>query len=58
MQIYEEGFGKMVNKDKSSVMFSSRTTRNTRSFFSLQSLEMGLEATDGRYLRLPTYIGR
>jgi hypothetical protein len=47
----------MINRDKSSVMFSANATRTTKNLL-LQSLELGAEATNGKYLGLPTYIGR
>ena len=57
LQIYEEGSGQMINKEKSSVMFSANANRSTKNLL-LQALELGLEATEGKYLGLPTYIGQ
>ena len=57
LQIYEEGSGQMINRDKSSVMFSPNITRNMKNLL-LQVLGLGTEATDGKYVGLPTYIGR
>jgi hypothetical protein len=57
LQIYEEGSGQMINRDKSSVMFSSNAKRYAKNLL-LQCLELGSETTEGKYLGLPTYIGR
>ena len=55
--MYEEGSGQMINKEKPSVVFSSNASRSTKNLL-LQTLELGSEATDGKYLGLPTYIGK
>jgi hypothetical protein len=57
LQVYEEGSGQMINREKSSVMFSSNTRRSTKNLI-LQALGLGAETTEGKYLGLPTYIGR
>jgi hypothetical protein len=57
LQIYEESSGQMINRDKSSVMFSANAKRSTK-YLLLQSLELGAEASEGKYLGLPTCIGR
>jgi hypothetical protein len=57
LRTYEESSGQMINRDKSSVMFSNNAKRNTKNLL-LQNLELGAEATGGKYLGLPTYIGR
>jgi hypothetical protein len=57
LQTYEECSGQMINRDKSSVMFSSNAKRSAKNFL-LQALELGPETMDGKYLGLPTYIGR
>jgi hypothetical protein len=55
LQVYEECSGQMINRDKSSVMFSSNARNSIKN---LQALELGSEATGGKYLGIPTYIGR
>jgi hypothetical protein len=57
LQTYEECSGQMINREKSSVMFSSNAKRNTKNLL-LQALGLGAESFDGKYLGLPTYIGR
>jgi hypothetical protein len=57
LRIYEEGSGQMINREKSSVMFSSNAKRNIKNLL-LQRLELGSEAIGEKYLGLPTYIGR
>jgi hypothetical protein len=57
LQTYEECSGQMINQEKSSVMFSSNAKRNTKNLL-LQALELGAESFNGKYLGLPTYIGR
>jgi hypothetical protein len=57
LQIYEEGSGQMINREKSSVMFSSNARRRTKNQL-LQALGLAAETTEGKYLGLPTYIGR
>ena len=57
LHTYEEGSGQMINKEKSSTMFSANANRSTKNLL-LQALELGSEATEGKYLGLPTYIGQ
>jgi hypothetical protein len=57
LQVYEECSGQMINRDKSSVMFNANA-RNGFKILILQALELGSETTEGKYLGLPTYIGR
>jgi hypothetical protein len=45
LPVYEEGSGQMINREKSSVMFSRNATRTTTKLL-LQSLELGSEATE------------
>jgi hypothetical protein len=47
----------MINREKSSVMFSCNTKCTTQKF-AAQALGLGAEVTEGKYLGLPTYIGR
>jgi hypothetical protein len=57
LQVYEEGFGQMINMEQSLVMFSRNAKWNTKNLL-LQSLELGAEVIEGKYLGLPTYVGR
>ena len=43
LQVYEEGSGQMINREKSSVMFSSKANRSTKNLL-LQALGLGAEA--------------
>jgi hypothetical protein len=57
LHIYAEGSGQLINRDKSSVMFSANVKRNTKRAL-LQALGLRAETTEGKYLGLPTYVGR
>jgi hypothetical protein len=41
LQVYEESSGQMINRDKSSVMFSANARRRTKNFL-LRSLKFGV----------------
>jgi hypothetical protein len=47
----------MINRDKSLVMFSAKARYSFKNLI-LQALKLGSETTEGKYLGLPTYIGR
>jgi hypothetical protein len=47
----------MINREKLSVVFSKNAKRNTKNLL-LRSLELGSGVTEGKYLGLPTYVGR
>jgi hypothetical protein len=57
LQRYEECSGQVINKEKSSVMFSYNTPKRIKERF-MQILGLGLEAHGGKYLGLPLYVGR
>jgi hypothetical protein len=54
---YEEASGQIINWDKSSVLFSTNTARRKKVAI-MGVLGLRLEAQGGKYLGLPTYIGR
>ncbi|XP_020177948.1 uncharacterized protein [Aegilops tauschii subsp. strangulata] len=54
---YEECSGQVINREKSSVMFSSNDKQSCKNLL-LQELQLGSESTEGKYLGLPTYIGK
>lgn len=57
--LHNYGFatGQQINFDKSAVCFSSNTSRPDRSSF-CQSLKVGESAELGRYLGMPSFVGR
>jgi hypothetical protein len=57
LQVYEECSGQVINREKSSVMFSSNTPRQIKEAI-MQRLGLGLETKGGKYLGLPLYVGR
>lgn len=57
LHIYEQGSGQVINRDKSSIMFSTNCSRRTRSSI-MHILGLRAELTEGKYLGPPTYIGR
>jgi hypothetical protein len=57
LQVYEECSGQVINREKSSVMFSSNTPGRIKEAI-MQRLGLGLETKGGKYLGLPLYVGR
>lgn len=57
LQLYEDCSGQVINKKKSSVLFSRNTQENMRDAF-LISLGVSQEAHIDKYLGLPIYMGR
>ncbi|KAK1645023.1 hypothetical protein QYE76_062828 [Lolium multiflorum] len=57
LQAYEAASGQVINRDKSSILFSKNTPRRLKN--SIMQI-MGLQSQNygGKYLGLPTYIGR
>lgn len=56
LQVYEACSGQVINRDKSSIMFSTNTKRGVRNAV-MQVLGLMSESNGGKYLGLPTYIG-
>jgi len=56
LSLYENCSGQLVNKDKSSVMFSKNTSEEIKSAFML-SLDLAAETLNEKYLGLPVFIG-
>jgi hypothetical protein len=54
---YEEASGQVINRDKSSILFSANTPRRKKEAI-MGVLGLRVEAHGGKYLGLPTYIGR
>lgn len=57
LQTYEECSGQVINLEKSSVMFSANASQSFKNLI-LQELQLGSEATGGKYLGLPSYVGK
>lgn len=57
LAVYEGASGQMINKDKSSVLFSKGTGDRTRRKV-LNILGINAEARNEKYLGLPVYLGR
>ena len=57
LEIYEKGSGQNINRDKSSVLFSKNTSRQTKEFL-LQLLGLQNEGQQGKYWGLPCYVGK
>ena len=57
LQRYEACSGQMINREKSSILFSKNTKRATKHEV-LAVLGPNSESYGGKYLGLPTYIGR
>jgi ribonuclease HI len=57
LQLYEECSGQMINKEKSSIMFSKNTGEVARERFK-SALGIPVEAMNEKYLGLPVYMGR
>ena len=56
LSLYENCSGQLVNKEKSSVMFSKNTSEEIKSAFVL-SLDLAAETQNEKYLGLPVFIG-
>ena len=56
LEIYEACSGQMINKDKSSIMFSPNVHQSVRDEVK-QVLELSSEANNERYLGLPVHLG-
>jgi hypothetical protein len=57
LQTYEAMSGQVVNRDKSSILFSRNTPRRKKEEV-MHTLGLQHEKVDGKYLGLPMYIGR
>jgi hypothetical protein len=57
LALYEDVSGQMLNKEKSTVMFSKWTTQATKRKFK-RLLQISDEAFNERYLGLPIHLGR
>jgi hypothetical protein len=56
LQLYEACSGQMINKEKSSILFSKNTRPQDRTQF-MEILDLSQEAMNARYLGLPVYLG-
>uniref|UniRef100_A0A0A9AZV2 Reverse transcriptase domain-containing protein n=1 Tax=Arundo donax TaxID=35708 RepID=A0A0A9AZV2_ARUDO len=57
LDLYEECSGQMINKEKSTAMFSKNTTETAKQAC-MGALNFNTEAKNEKYLGLPVYIGR
>ena len=57
LSLYEDCSGQIINKDKSSIMFSKNTPTEVKRHL-MRDLEIESEARNEKYLGLPVYIGR
>jgi len=57
LELYEEVSGQMINKDKTSIMFSPNTPQQIRNLI-LSELGITSIANNEKYLGLPVYIGK
>jgi hypothetical protein len=57
LQLYEECSSQIINKEKSSVLFSKNCGEATKEEF-LTALDLSHEAKSDRYLGLPVYMGQ
>ena len=57
LQLYEECSGQMINKDKSSILFSKNCGQGRKAAF-MSLLNLSHEARSDKYLGLPVYMGR
>ena len=57
LSLYEDCSGQIINKDKSSIMFSKNTPAEVKSHL-MRDLEIESEAGNEKYLGLPVYMGR
>ena len=55
--LYEDCSGQIINKDKSSIMFSKNTSAEIKSSL-MAALEINSEARNEKYLGLPVYMGK
>jgi hypothetical protein len=57
LSLYEDASGQMVNKEKTSIMFSPNTSKHVRHQV-LTALGVEHTAKNKKYLGLPIYIGK
>jgi hypothetical protein len=57
LQLYEDCSGQMINKEKSSIMFSRNAGGERKALFKA-NLGISVEALNEKYLGLPVYMGR
>jgi hypothetical protein len=57
LKVYEMASGQVINRDKSSIMFSPNTKQHDRSLI-CSILSIGVEAKSERYLGLPISVGK
>jgi hypothetical protein len=57
LQLYEECSGQVINKDKSSILFSKNCGQSKKTEF-MAALNLSQEAKSDKYLGLPVYMGR
>jgi hypothetical protein len=57
LNVYERCSGQMINKEKSSVLFSKNTIQEKREEVK-SILNINKEGHSGKYLGLPVYIGK
>jgi hypothetical protein len=57
LQAYEAASGQVINRDKSSILFSKNTPKRLKKSI-MQIMGLQSENQGGKYLGLPTYIGR
>ena len=56
LEVYERASGQVINRDKSSIMFSPNTSHQVRNSM-VSGLSIGFEAWSERYLGLPLLLG-
>lgn len=57
LEVYERASGQVINRDKSSIMFSPNTSHQVRNSM-VSDLSIGFEARSERYLGLPVSVGK
>jgi hypothetical protein len=57
LQLYENCSGQIINKEKSSIMFSRNTSGAAKQSF-MEIMDIPQEAVNEKYLGLPVYMGR
>lgn len=57
LDMYEDCLGQIINKDKSSVMFSGNTTETEKRSLNM-TLQIGGETRNEKYLGLPVYMNQ
>jgi hypothetical protein len=57
LQVYEAMSGQVINREKSSILFSRNTNRQKKEEI-MQLLGLSTETSDGKYMGLPMYIGK